>query len=210
MSKPGCLLLFTRYPEAGRTKTRLIPVLGAEGAARLQRVLTEKIAVQVNILAKKSGIPTIVCYCGGNKAKMTAWLGPLNYMRQTDGDLGRRMQAAFAHAFTGGAKKAVLIGSDIPEISAVLLAEAFAALDSAKVVLGPSRDGGYYLVGMQAGAAGELYPLLFKNMAWSTPEVFAQTGRRLENAAIPAAILPTLGDIDTPDDLPFARAQGLL
>ena len=210
MTEPGCLLLFTRYPEAGRTKTRLIPLLGAEGAALLQRLLAEKIAIQANILAKHSGIPTIVYYCGGNKKKMTAWLGPLSYVSQADGDLGRRMRESFAHTFAGGAKKAVLIGSDIPEISAVLLVEAFATLDTAKVVLGPSRDGGYYLIGMQTDTAGELYSLLFENMAWSTPEVFSLTCRRLEHAAIPAAILPTLGDIDIPDDLPFARAQGLL
>jgi rSAM/selenodomain-associated transferase 1 len=210
MNSRGCLLLFTRYPETGQTKTRLIPVLGAEGAARLHRLLTEKIAAQANILAKKQGIPTTVHYCGGNSEKMAAWLGPLTYVAQADGDLGRRMQEAFINTFAGDAEKAVLIGSDIPELDATLLAEAFAALDTAKVVLGPSRDGGYYLIGMRADAAGGLYPLLFHQLVWSTPEVFTRTCRRLEDAGIAAAILPTLGDIDTPEDLAFAYARGLL
>ncbi len=204
------LLLFTRYPEAGLSKTRLIPTLGAGSAARLQRLLTERIAVEANILAKNHGIPTVVHYSGGSREKMASWLGPLVYEEQVGGDLGRRMQAAFVHAFSDGMTAAVLVGSDIPDLSADLLAGAFAALRTTNVAIGPSRDGGYYLIGMRAEAADRLYPLLFKQIAWSTTEVFALTCARLEKAELDYAVMPTLQDIDTPEDLTFARTQGLL
>lgn len=204
------LLLFTRYPEAGRSKTRLIPALGADGAARLQRLLTERIALQASALAEKHGIKTVVHYCGGSRKKMTSWLGKLPYVPQTGGDLGMRMRAAFRHAFAAGAGKAVLIGSDIPGIDSKLLADAFAALQNSAVVIGPSHDGGYYLIGICADIADRLYPLLFAGIAWSTPAVFAATCERLAAATFVPAVLPVLRDIDTPEDLDFARAQGLI
>lgn len=195
------LLLFTRYPEAGRTKTRLIPALGAEGAARLQRTLTEKILSQAKALEEQHGIATIIHYDGGNREKMVAWLGPRTYMPQVEGDLGHRMQAAFAHTFAAGMNKVVLIGSDIPDINVTLLAQAFAALATAKIVIGPSRDGGYYLIGMRAEAAEVLYSVLFTGMIWSTPDVFAITRARLQQTTYVPALLPMLHDIDTPEDL---------
>ena len=210
MTSRDRLLLFTRYPEAGRTKTRLIPALGACGATRLHKLLTEKTAIQANILAEKYGVETVVYYSGGNKEKMTSWLGPLTFVPQVDGDLGLRMQAAFTHAFAEGVEKAVLIGSDIPSISADLLADAFAALQTAQVAIGPSLDGGYYLIGMRTDAAEKLYPVLFERMVWSTAMVFALTCERLGKTAIEVAVMPTLQDIDTPEDLAFAGTHGLL
>ncbi len=195
------LLLFTRYPEAGCTKTRLIPKLGAEGAAHLQGLLTEKIMAEARLLTKTSGIPTFIHYAGGNEDLMRTWLGPATYIRQIEGDLGLRMQKAFAHAFAAGAKKAVLVGSDIPGITSELLARAFGALETATTVIGPCRDGGYYLIGMQAGAADNIYPLVFSQMIWSTPEVFSMTHERLTHAGHTPTILPILRDIDTPEDL---------
>ena len=204
------LLLFTRYPEAGRSKTRLIPALGADGAARLQRLLTERMALQARVLTEKHGIKTVVHYCGGSRKKMTSWVGNLPCVPQARGNLGMRMQAAFRHAFAAGAGKAVLIGSDIPGIDAKLLADAFAALQNSAVVIGPSHDGGYYLLGICADIAEKLFPLLFEGIAWSTPAVFASTYERLATAAFVPAVLPVLHDIDTPDDLDFARTQGLI
>ncbi len=210
MSSRDRLILFTRYPEVGRTKTRLIPALGAVGAARLHKFLTEKITLQASILAEKHGVEIVVHYSGGNKGKMASWLGPLSFVPQVDGDLGFKMQAAFAHAFAEGVEKAVLIGSDIPSISADLLASAFAALQTAPVAIGPSLDGGYYLIGMRADAAEELYPVLFEQLAWSTAMVFTLTCERLGKKAVEVAVMPTLQDIDTPEDLAFAGTHGLL
>jgi uncharacterized protein len=210
-SMPPCrnhLLLFTRYPEAGATKTRLIPALGAEGAADLQRRLTERMVAEIHVLATRIPIHAVIHYCGGSAEKMAAWLGPMPCVPQVEGDLGQRMQQALAHSFAGGAEKAILIGSDIPGITANLLAEAFSSLGSAKAAIGPSRDGGYYLLGVRAEAAAAIYPLVFERMSWSTPQVFALTCRRLASASLAPALLPLLSDIDTPEDLALARARG--
>jgi hypothetical protein len=204
------LLLFTRYPEKGHTKTRLIPDLGADGAALLQKRLTERVVMQANLLTERSGIETIVHYAGGNGKKMTSWLGPMNCIEQTSGDLGQRMRTAFEDSFAGGTETAVLIGSDIPEITADLLQQAFTSLTTNEVVIGPTRDGGYYLIGLVARQAPQLLPLIFEKMIWSTGDVLANTIRRLEQAGYDAATLPSLRDIDLPEDLPYARDLGLL
>lgn len=205
------LLLFTRYPEAGKTKTRLIPKLGAGGAALLQKRLTERVFMQAQLLAKRCGIETIVHYSGGNSEKMTSWLGPMDYVAQTTGDLGQRMHAAFTHSFTEGAQTAVLIGSDIPDISAGLLHQAFLCLLGRKeVVIGPSADGGYYLLGQRARQAAQLLPLLFDQMSWSSADLYSVTMDRLRQAGFDVATLPVLQDVDLPADLSLAKARGLL
>lgn len=204
------LLLFTRYPEAGKTKTRLIAELGASGAALLQKRLSERIAHQAQLLTQRLGITMVVHYSGGSRKKMTFWLGPMKYVEQTDGDLGQKMRRAFQHSIETGAQTIVLIGSDIPDISADLLQQAFTSLRTREVVIGPCQDGGYYLIGMVAEQASQLYPLLFEEMPWSSGELLATTLSRLEKAGYEVAILPTLRDIDLPADLPFALEKGLL
>lgn len=204
------LLIFTRYPEAGTTKTRLIPILGAEGAARLQKRLTERMICQAGILEQKIGTGTTVHYRGGSLAEMTAWLGPVACLEQAAGDLGLKMRTAFCEAFAAGAGRAVLVGTDIPELGIDILSRAFTALEKQDVVIGPSRDGGYYLIGLTARAAPHLLEPLFHEMIWSTGEVFALTTDRLARTGRPIAILPVLSDIDRPEDLALARARGLL
>jgi rSAM/selenodomain-associated transferase 1 len=210
MGNNSRLLLFTRYPEAGKTKTRLIRELGAQGAAMLQKRLTERVVSQANLLWQRLAIATIVYFVGGSRKKMTSWLGQMHYIAQADGDLGERMHAAFQHAFAEGAEIAVLIGSDIPDISFDLLQQAFTALLTREVVIGPSEDGGYYLLGLCANKASKLLPLLFTEMPWSTGELFAATLSRLDKAGYSVATLPPLRDIDLPIDLPFARERDLL
>jgi hypothetical protein len=216
---PHCtLLLFTRYPEKGKTKTRLIGELGADGAALLHKKLTERVFMQADLLRQRSGIETVVYFSGGSSKKITSWLGPVHCVEQMSGDLGQKMRAAFEHCFAGGAETAVLIGSDIPDISAELLQHAFNALLTKEVVIGPSRDGGYYLIGMTARAAmscepGSMPPLLsllFDKMVWSTGKLFEDTIFRLESTGYETALLPTLRDIDIPADLFLAKEKGLL
>jgi uncharacterized protein len=204
------LLLFTRYPEAGKTKTRLIPELGAEGAALLQKRMTERVVAQANLLGRRAGIKTVVHYDGGSREKMTSWLESVDCVEQVDGELGLKMRSAFEHTFCGETDTAVLIGSDIPDITADLLKQAFASLLTKDVVIGPSQDGGYYLIGLVANHASELFPLLFEEMPWSTRELFSTTVNRIEKAGYDVAILPILKDIDLPADLSFAKEKGLL
>ena len=205
------LLIFTRYPEPGRTKTRLIPALGAEGAASLQKRLTERMIHEAKLLEQRLGTGTTVHYQGGSLAQMTAWLGQVDCLEQAAGDLGEKMRKAFCQAFAAGAARAVLVGTDIPELDADILAQAFKALEMKDVVLGPSRDGGYYLIGLSAKSGPQLLEeSLFRDMAWSTDEVFAITSGRLAGTGRTVAILPKLTDIDRPEDLVLAEARGLL
>lgn len=210
MTAANRLIIFSRYPEAGRSKTRLIPQLGALGAARLQRRLTERILGQAKLLATGYEVQTEIHYCDGSAEQMAAWLGPLFCRPQVAGDLGWKMRSAFKHAFHEGSVAVALVGSDIPGVNAAILQQAFQALNDVPVVLGPSQDGGYYLVGLSASSSARLLPLLFENMIWSMETVLAVTLRRLEGDGCRVTLLPTLRDVDRPEDLSLARELGLL
>lgn len=136
------LIIFTRYPEPGKTKTRLISALGTEGAANLQRQMTEHTLSQVKQLQKISTISFEVRFAGGNLQLMQEWLGyDLVYQSQGEGDLGLRMTQSFCNAFQSGAEKVLTIGIDCPGVNAQILAKAFAQLQQCNLVLGPAIDG---------------------------------------------------------------------
>ncbi len=154
-ARPERLIVFTRFPEPGKTKTRLIPALGARGAARLQRQMTEHIITTAAALNGRNGLSIEVRHEGGNAGLMQDWLGShLTYRPQGGGNLGRRMQRAFEAAFEDDAAAAVIVGSDIPGISDDILRQAFEALRKKDLVLGPAKDGGYYLIGRPKDATG--------------------------------------------------------
>ncbi len=203
------LLVFSRYPEAGRSKTRLISALGAEGAARLQRRLSDRVLALAPTLARELGVETVALISGGQDREIAAWLPNLPWRRQSGGDLGRRMRTAFVQAFRGGAEQVVLVGTDIPDLSLAVLGTAFAALADGQAALGPSRDGGYYLLGLPGRPAPGLLRRLFTGIPWSTPMVGPLTLSRLHHGGA-VTLLPTLTDIDLPGQLPLARARGLL
>ena len=192
------LIVFTRYPEPGKAKTRLIPALGAEAAADLHRQMTEHTLAQVKPLQQSRPLMVEIWFAGGDRTRMQSWLGSdVTYQPQPDGDLGDRMVQAFQTAFDGGMKSAVIIGTDCPELTDALLTEAFQALQQTDLVLGPAADGGYYLIGLR-----RLVPDLFKTIAWSTDRVFQQTVDIANNLNLSLTTLPTLTDVDRPDDLP--------
>ncbi|GAB6904390.1 Glycosyltransferase, group 2 family protein [Desulfosarcina cetonica] len=191
------LIIFGRYPVPGKTKTRLIPALGPAGAADLQRRLTERTVAAARQLARRMGVRLVFCHADGDAAHLQRWLGgkDLQYTPQANGDLGRRMATAIQDAFQGGAARVVLVGTDIPAMSATILKNAFAGLAHHDLVLGPSRDGGYWLVGLTR-------PLnLFDGIAWSTPDVLSATLKWAEQAGIQPFLLEPLADLDTPADL---------
>ncbi|NJK28122.1 MAG: glycosyltransferase, partial [Coleofasciculaceae cyanobacterium SM2_3_26] len=137
------LILFTRYPEPGKTKTRLIPALGAQGAADLQRQMTEHMLAQALPLKDIMPVDLEIRFTGGDRLHMQRWLGKgLTYTPQGSGDLGDRLERAFQAAFVAGAQRVVVTGIDCPDIDAALLAEAFQQLGDRDVVLGPATDGG--------------------------------------------------------------------
>ncbi len=192
------LLLFTRYPEPGRTKTRLIPHLGPEGAAALQRAMTEHVLGKVTAAAQQLPLAIEVHFAGGTEAQMQDWLGDrATYCPQGEGDLGARLGAAFKQNFAVGRAGAIAIGSDCPALGTAHLAAALKALQSADVVLGPATDGGYYLVGLR-----QPQPALFEAIAWGTGQVLAQTLAAATSHGLAVELLIPLTDIDRPEDLP--------
>ncbi len=192
-----CLIIFTRYPEPGKTKTRLIPALGAEGAATLQRQMTEHTLAQVKELQAKRLVSVEVYFVGGNQQLMQSWLGTsVIYRQQGDGDLGRRMAIAFQTALEAGKQRVVVIGTDCPDLKAEVMVKAFHALEQHDLVLGPAQDGGYYLIGLC-----RLIPELFTGISWSTAEVLQQTMSIAQRLELAVAYLPRLSDVDRPEDL---------
>jgi hypothetical protein len=192
-----CLIIFTRYPEPGKTKTRLIPALGAEGAATLQRQMTEHTLAQVKELQAKRLVSVEVYFVGGNQQLMQSWLGTsVIYRQQGDGDLGRRMAIAFQTALEAGKQRVVVIGTDCPDLKAEVMVKAFHALEQHDLVLGPAQDGGYYLIGLC-----RLIPELFTGISWSTAEVLQQTMSIAQRLELAVAYLPMLSDVDRPEDL---------
>ena len=188
------LIIFTRYPVPGQTKTRLIPALGAAGAATLQRHLTEHTLKTVEAL---ENVAISIYFSGGTTTQMAAWLGEQwHYQAQQGQDLGDRLIHAFQTSEQQGYAKTVVIGIDCPGITDKILAAAFDELDSAEVVLGPAVDGGYYLIGLRQNVSG-----LFTDMPWGTAQVFSETQTRCQQLNLRLALLSMLQDIDEPADL---------
>jgi len=191
------LIIFTRYPEPGKTKTRLIPALGEEGAAKLQRQMTENTLAKAKKLQEYHAMSIEVHFAGGNQKLMRAWLGnEVSYCRQNEGDLGERMASAFERLFAVGMTGVVIVGIDCPDLDIQIMAEAFQLLETHDLVLGPAQDGGYYLIGLQ-----RLIPELFVGIDWGTAQVRQQTTEIAENLGLAIAFVPMLYDIDRPEDL---------
>ena len=191
------LIIFTRYPEPGKTKTRLIPSLGPDGAAELQRRMTEHILARVKELQRNRAFSVEVRYEGGSGGLMREWLGPKIRLRtQGGGDLGDRMARAFREAFQTRLDRVVLVGTDIPNITARILLKAFESLRYADVVLGPASDGGYYLIGLKRAS-----PHLFVDVPWGTEKVLERTRQIAHGLGLSTAHLETLDDVDRPEDL---------
>jgi len=190
------LIIFGRYPVPGNTKTRLIPVLGPVGAARLQRHLTEKTFLAAKAFGARHKTTIECCFEGGTPQKIHRWLGTAPRVTfQGAGGLGLRMRTAIFDALNEGFRRVVLVGTDIPDLTARILEEAFFALVEHDVVLGPSADGGYWLIGLKRPVD------LFQNIDWGSPKVFAQTMAQARHAGLTVGILKCLSDVDTPEDL---------
>jgi rSAM/selenodomain-associated transferase 2/rSAM/selenodomain-associated transferase 1 len=196
------LIVFTRYPEPETTKTRLIPRLGAEGAADLQRKMTEHTLSQVKRLSTRRELAVEIRYEGGDKNLMQTWLGQdFEYRPQDSGDLGLRMKRSFQDAFRAGATEAVIIGTDIPDITNVIIQKAFDALKLKNLVLGPAKDGGYYLIGLQKNSLSKAIPDLFSGINWGAGDVLEKTIGIAKHSGLSFTLLDVLKDVDHPEDL---------
>ena len=188
------LILFTRYPQPGATKTRLIPALGAQGAAELHQRMAERVLQQALSFSRTRGVALEIHFAGGEESAMRQWLGQHTFSPQGEGSVGDRMAHSFKNAFDAGVSQAVIIGSDCPGLTAKILENAFDALESCDLVLGPARDGGYYLIGLT-----QARPALFTGIAWGTEAVLNQTLAKAH--ALTIKQLTPLHDIDRPEDL---------
>ena len=192
------LAVFLKAPRLGTVKTRLAAEIGVRQALRLYRVLVHRTLAEVRLADLEATVwftPTDAA------AEMRHWLGQGWDLRpQASGDLGTRLAAA-AHAVPPG-RGWLVIGADSPRLDAALLREAAAIIARDEIVLGPSRDGGYYLLGGPTPL-----PDLFSAMPWGTSRVLGETRARLVHVKAPWHELVTLRDVDTAED---ARAEGLL
>lgn len=193
--------IFTRYPVSGQAKTRMIPALGPEGAARLHQRLAERAVAVAREVRGERGVAVTVWSTGGCHRDFRAWLGPdLCFRDQGSGDLGERMRDAIAQALARGAARALVVGTDVPGIRADTLRQAFDLLADHDVALGPAGDGGYYLIGMN-----RCHPELFTGIDWGSEHVAEQTRAAIRRLGLTVAELPVLDDIDRPEDLAQLR-----
>ncbi len=198
------LIIFAKAPIAGLVKTRLFPHLSFDEAAEMQRAF---LADTVDKALAIPGINACIAYtpekavevfkdiCGDRVASL---------MPQEGADLGERMDRAFSSAFEAGAKKTVIIGADIPTLPACYICAAFRMLGEFDLVLGPAKDGGFYLIALKCPAPG-----LLTNVAWSGPDVLATVTAKAEASGLRVSFLPPLRDVDTFEDLKGLIGQPL-
>lgn len=189
------LLVFVKAPRAGEVKTRLAASLGAVDAADLYRAMAEE---QIRRTAPRGSefTRTFVFTPGEARPEVERWLPAEGLEAQQEGDLGQRMSAAFASAFAAGARRVAIVGTDVPSCGREHVAEALRSLDDHDVVLGPTHDGGYYLIALDRPR-----PALFQSIPWSTPSVLPATAERAGVLGLAVRMLDPLRDIDTVDDL---------
>ena len=199
MSAPCLIIVFAKAPLAGFAKTRLIPALGAQGAADLAlRFLNHAVG---QALAAGLGAVELCCAPDARHASFSeiAQAAGLSLTEQGEGDLGERMARAMQRGLAQH-DKVLLIGTDAPALDAAGLRNAAAALDSHAAVFVPTVDGGYVLVGLRKPGSGVL-PGIFTGMPWSTPQVMQRTREALQREGIGYAEMAAVRDIDEPADL---------
>ena len=205
------LILFAKPPIAGRVKTRLAQNLGREGAARLYACFLRDAAGTAHALMEARPGVGLVCEWvlehgeSLDEFPLTDWLpGAFLHRTQTGADLGARMAAALGRCLAFG-RRAVLIGTDFPDLPHEVLGDAFEKLergDEPKITLGPAADGGYYLIGMN-----RFLPEIFTGIPWSTGEVLSRTMERADALGVGTALLPEWRDVDEADDLEALKGR---
>ncbi|MFO8112926.1 MAG: TIGR04282 family arsenosugar biosynthesis glycosyltransferase [Desulfosalsimonadaceae bacterium] len=195
-----CILLFVKAPVEGFVKKRLAARIGAQDALMVYRAFVSDIIETIKCAGSRSSADIrIYCHPEDGGCGENGWpeSGPPLFM-QEGADLGARMYNALQEAAEDGYSRFLLVGSDIPELTEGLLADAFSALGTLPAVIGPAMDGGYYLIGF---AQNSLFKEAFTDIAWSRPDVFEKTVKRLRETVGALHVLSRLSDIDTFEDL---------
>ena len=191
-----CVIFFVKHPVMEKVKSRLAAVIGEDPAVEAY------IRFVLDILGTlgNCGVAVRIYYSPHNAGDpVKAWLGQgYGYFRQNGRDLGERMSNAFIETFKDGFKKAVLLGSDAPDLPSSNIGRAFRSLEKSGAVLGPAADGGYYLIGFRRD---RFLPSVFSGINWSTRSVFDETKKKLAWHNAEAKVLPEWTDVDTIEDL---------
>jgi hypothetical protein len=196
MDPRGCVCVFAKAPTAGTVKTRLIPVLGSDGAAELATAFLQDTLESVcslpwakAVLATSDHLSSpIVC-------------GPCEIWLQGEGDLGARLERILQRALTDS-PIAMAIGADSPGLPRIFLEQTRSALQKVEAVIGPCEDGGFYLLGLRRCPSG-----VFNGVSWSQSDTFVQTLGNLRKAGLTVHVLEAWFDVDQPKDLPKLQAM---
>ena len=191
----NAIIIFVRYPEKGKVKTRLAEGTNKNFASGVYKLCAEKIFREMKSLKKFN---KYVFYSEEkDRDRIIKWSKKkFLYFSQQGKDLGERMKNAFEIVLSQHNQKAIIIGTDIPDLSKEIILEATDVLDESDLVLGPSHDGGYYLLGMR-----KIYNNLFEDIKWSSGLVFNSTMERALSLNLKVKELQMLRDIDTKEEL---------
>lgn len=199
------ILVFQKNLIAGRTKTRLAATIGNEKALLVYKQL---ILITTNVLINLP-FDKLIYYSEfiplDIEDKEIETTAKTLVLVQHGNDLGARMLNSFSDQFKMGYSRLIIIGTDCPDLNSELLLNAFNALESHDIVIGPAADGGYYLLGMS-----KLYPELFEGVEWSTSEVYGQTVDIISKLGLSFSLMPVLRDLDNEDDLKYFNRLKLL
>jgi uncharacterized protein len=188
------LFIFVKYPEPGKVKTRLAKDIGIQKAASLYKEMVEQVMKQTQCTDRS--YRRVVCFDPPDRVdEFRDWLDADEWRTQSSGDLGQRLDDAFKTSLKDNAR-CVVIGSDCIELTNTHVQKALAELKTHDLVIGPSHDGGYYLI-----ACKKNYPELFCEIPWSTNQVFMETMKRAQNLRLTTKILEKLNDIDSLRDM---------
>jgi rSAM/selenodomain-associated transferase 1 len=195
MTDKSIVLLFIKAPFKGRVKSRLAVAVGEEAVLELYKNFVLDIIDALSI----SGYPFRIClYPPDAEETITTWLGGHPVEPQVGNDLGERMEMAFKKIFSEGFTSAILIGSDIPDLTPAVFHEALESLNENDAVIGPAADGGYYLIGFNQRS---FLPRIFHGIHWSTDTVFQETMDILKKSSLRMHLVPQWKDVDTLEDL---------
>lgn len=196
LDKKG-IIVFAKYPENGKVKTRLSATIGENFAKNFYKICAEHTFEEILKVNDKNKEQFLFYSDKKNKNKISEWTeNKFLCFPQRGKDLGEKMLNAFKTIKKENATKAIIVGTDLPDISSDILNKSFELLNDSDIVIGPATDGGYYLLGMK-----KIYKELFSNMPWSSDILFDKTLNVIKELGLEASILPELSDIDTEEDL---------
>jgi len=195
-NKKVCILLLIKYPEKGRVKSRLAKAICGKIVVEIYR---NSVLDILSVLARLNSSFMILFHPAAALRKFERWLGTkYEYIPQIGNNLGERLKNGFVDVFAKNYTNVIVLASDVPDLTKEVIREACEALDDSDVVIGPSPDGGYYLLGFTRST---FFPEVFEKIMWSKDTVFDDTLERLKKMKRRVHILPLWRDIDTLEDL---------